>query len=105
MASEDRVLDAEGTRRVYAVDTRGIGSLRNWLEGFWDKVLTAFKAMAEREATRSGNNEPTMSGGIAANLVREVVSVRAPQMVAWRVFAEKMSAWWPLEAFARTAAA
>jgi hypothetical protein len=26
-------------------------------------------------------------------------------MVAWRVFAEKMSAWWPLEAFARTAAA
>jgi DNA-binding transcriptional ArsR family regulator len=45
---------AEGTRRVYAVDTRGIESLRKWLEGFWDEALTAFKVMAEREATREG---------------------------------------------------
>ena len=43
---------AEGTRRVYAVDTRGIESLRNWLEGFWDQALTAFKVMAEREAIK-----------------------------------------------------
>lgn len=43
---------AEGTRRVYAVDTRGIESLRKWLDGFWDEALTAFKVMAEREAIR-----------------------------------------------------
>ena len=43
---------AEGTRRVYAVDTRGIASLRKWLEGFWDEALTAFQAAAEREATK-----------------------------------------------------
>jgi hypothetical protein len=43
---------AEGTRRVYAVDTRGIESLRKWLEGFWDEALTAFQAVAEREATK-----------------------------------------------------
>ena len=43
---------AEGTRRVYAVDTRGIESLRKWLEGFWDEALTAFTAVAEREATK-----------------------------------------------------
>jgi DNA-binding transcriptional ArsR family regulator len=43
---------AEGTRRVYAVDTRGIETLRKWLEGFWDEALTAFKVMAEREATK-----------------------------------------------------
>jgi len=43
---------AVGTRRVYAVDTRGIESLRRWLEGFWDEALTAFKVMAEREATK-----------------------------------------------------
>ena len=43
---------AEGTRRLYAVDTRGVESLRNWLEGFWNEALTAFKAMAEREATK-----------------------------------------------------
>jgi DNA-binding transcriptional ArsR family regulator len=43
---------AEGTRRVYALDKRGIGSLRKWLEGFWDEALTAFKVMAEEEAAR-----------------------------------------------------
>lgn len=43
---------AVGTRRVYSVDSRGIQSLRKWLEGFWDEALTAFKAAAEREATR-----------------------------------------------------
>jgi len=45
-------VQAVGTRRVYAVDTRGIVSLRKWLDGYWDEALTAFKAMAEREATR-----------------------------------------------------
>jgi DNA-binding transcriptional ArsR family regulator len=43
---------AEGTRRLYAVDTRGIASLRKWLDGFWDEALNAFKVMAEREAAR-----------------------------------------------------
>jgi DNA-binding transcriptional ArsR family regulator len=41
---------AEGTRRLYAVDTRGIEALRTWLDGFWDEALTAFKEAAEREA-------------------------------------------------------
>jgi DNA-binding transcriptional ArsR family regulator len=43
---------AEGTRRVYTVDTRGIASLRKWLETFWDEALTAFTVVAEREATK-----------------------------------------------------
>lgn len=43
---------ALGTRRVYAVDIRGIELLRKWLDGFWDEALTAFKAAAEREAVR-----------------------------------------------------
>jgi DNA-binding transcriptional ArsR family regulator len=43
---------AEGTRRVYSVDTRGIQSLRKWLEGFWDETLLAFKEAAEREAVK-----------------------------------------------------
>jgi DNA-binding transcriptional ArsR family regulator len=45
---------AVGTRRVYTVDTRGIESLRKWLEGFWDEALSAFKAAAEREAAIGG---------------------------------------------------
>ena len=43
---------AEGTRRLYAVDPRGIEAVRNWLDGFWDKTLAAFKAAAEREAMK-----------------------------------------------------
>jgi DNA-binding transcriptional ArsR family regulator len=43
---------AEGTRRLYAVDPRGVEALRGWLERFWDEALSAFKAAAEREATK-----------------------------------------------------
>ena len=43
---------ADGTRRVYAVDTRGIQSLRKWLDAFWDEALTAFKALVEQEAAQ-----------------------------------------------------
>lgn len=42
----------EGTRRVYAVDARGIEALRDWLDGFWSQTLMAFKEAAEREASR-----------------------------------------------------
>lgn len=41
---------AEGARRLYAVDPRGVEAVRGWLDGFWDEALTAFKAAAEREA-------------------------------------------------------
>jgi DNA-binding transcriptional ArsR family regulator len=41
---------AVGTRRLYALDARGIEALRTWLDGFWDDALTAFKEAAEREA-------------------------------------------------------
>jgi DNA-binding transcriptional ArsR family regulator len=46
------VVRAEGTRRLYAVDTRGIEAMRNWLDGFWDEALVAFKRAAEREAVK-----------------------------------------------------
>ena len=46
------VVRAEGTRRLYAVDTRGIEALRSWLDGFWDDALAAFAEASEREAAR-----------------------------------------------------
>lgn len=46
------VVHAEGTRRLYAVDKRGISDLRTWLDGFWDDALGAFKRAAELEANR-----------------------------------------------------
>ena len=41
---------AEGTRRLYAIDTRGLEAVRRWLDGFWTDTLEAFKRAAEREA-------------------------------------------------------
>jgi DNA-binding transcriptional ArsR family regulator len=46
------VVRAEGTRRLYAVEPRGIEALRSWLDGFWDKALVKFKEAAEREAAK-----------------------------------------------------
>jgi DNA-binding transcriptional ArsR family regulator len=43
---------AEGTRRLYSVDTKGLEQLRDWLDGFWDQTLLAFKEAAEREAAK-----------------------------------------------------
>jgi uncharacterized protein YndB with AHSA1/START domain len=37
--------------------------------------------------------------GAGPNSVRKVVGVEAPQTVAWRVFTEKMGAWWPLATY------
>lgn len=42
---------AEGTRRLYAVDGKGIAKLRADLDRFWDGALAAFKEAAERRPT------------------------------------------------------
>jgi DNA-binding transcriptional ArsR family regulator len=44
------IVRAEGARRLYAVDPRGLGEVRKWLDGFWDAALTAFKTVVETEA-------------------------------------------------------
>lgn len=40
---------AEGTRRIYRVERRGIEAMRSYLDQFWDRALDAFKEAAERE--------------------------------------------------------
>jgi DNA-binding transcriptional ArsR family regulator len=47
------VVRADGTRRLYQVDRRGIETLRQWLDGFWGETLGAFKEAAERAAKRA----------------------------------------------------
>ena len=44
---------AEGTRRVYQIDPHGLGTIRAWLDQFWDEALLAFK----QEAESSGREE------------------------------------------------
>jgi DNA-binding transcriptional ArsR family regulator len=38
---------AEGTRRVYYIDPKGLAALRAWLDRFWDEALLAFQAEVE----------------------------------------------------------
>ena len=40
----------EGARRIYAIDPKGLGAMRAWLDQFWDVALKAFAAEAERGA-------------------------------------------------------
>jgi DNA-binding transcriptional ArsR family regulator len=38
---------ARGTRRIYRIDPRGIGAVRDWLDQHWAGALAAFAAYAE----------------------------------------------------------
>jgi DNA-binding transcriptional ArsR family regulator len=42
----------EGTRRVYRLDPRGIGAMRDWLEAHWSAALEAFRDLADAETER-----------------------------------------------------
>lgn len=37
---------AEGTRRIYRIDPRGLGALREWLDSFWAAALADFQTFA-----------------------------------------------------------
>jgi DNA-binding transcriptional ArsR family regulator len=39
---------ADGTRRIYQLDPGGIAVLRRYLDQFWNRSLTAFKAAVEQ---------------------------------------------------------
>ena len=52
-AAELVVVRADGTRRLYQVDNRGVEAVRQWFDGFWDETLGAFEESAERAATKT----------------------------------------------------
>ncbi len=37
----------DGARRIYRIDPRGIGAMRDWLDEHWDRALAAFKDFVE----------------------------------------------------------
>ncbi|MGJ3647878.1 ArsR/SmtB family transcription factor [Sphingomonas sp. GlSt437] len=41
---------AEGTRRIYRIDPRGLAAVRDWLEGFWATSLADFQDFANTAA-------------------------------------------------------
>ena len=40
---------AEGTRRIYRLDPRGIAAMRDWLDAHWGSALDAFKDFTDRQ--------------------------------------------------------
>ncbi|SRR5579883_1672769 len=45
---------ADGTRRIYHIDPKGLASLRRWLDQFWDEALEAFRVEAEKSEQDEG---------------------------------------------------
>ena len=41
---------AEGTRRIYHLDPRGIAAMRRWLDAHWAAALDAFKSFADEQS-------------------------------------------------------
>ncbi len=40
---------AEGTRRIYRIDPRGVGAMRDWLDQHWDRALAAFSDFVDQQ--------------------------------------------------------
>jgi len=40
---------AAGTRRIYRLDPRGIGAMRDWLDAHWSAALSTFRDLVDRE--------------------------------------------------------
>lgn len=45
---------AEGTRRVYQLNPEGFESLREYVDQFWSRALSAFKEKVEEEQEHDG---------------------------------------------------
>jgi len=43
---------AEGTRRIYRLDPRGIAAMRDWLDAHWVCALDAFKDFSDEGSDR-----------------------------------------------------
>lgn len=49
--------EAKGTRHIYSIDPAGLGSIRRWLDQFWDDALSAFAAELAHDAEQDDKGE------------------------------------------------
>lgn len=47
---------AEGTRRIYRIDPRGVGALRDKLDAWHGAALAAFQAFADADSEKEGKS-------------------------------------------------
>ena len=47
---------SQGTRRIYKLDPRGIGAMRDWLDTHWSNALDAFKDFIENQPQKEIEN-------------------------------------------------
>lgn len=50
---------AEGTRRVYQIDPKGLAAVRRWLDQFWDDALTSFQAALDQQSSTDNEKDKT----------------------------------------------
>jgi DNA-binding transcriptional ArsR family regulator/uncharacterized protein YndB with AHSA1/START domain len=81
-----------GKRRVYQVDPDGLAVLRAELDRFWNKTLTAYKAVVEESA-----KEIVMSTQAPVTSVRTSIVVEAPIERAFGVFTSDFGSFKPPE--------
>jgi DNA-binding transcriptional ArsR family regulator len=46
-----------GARRIYRMDPRGIGAMRDWLDAHWSLALDAFQAFADASEDQISQNK------------------------------------------------
>jgi DNA-binding transcriptional ArsR family regulator/uncharacterized protein YndB with AHSA1/START domain len=80
---------AVGTRRVYHLEPDSLRRLRDHLDWYWERSLSAYQQAAE---ARAGEQNVTTEQEI---VVTKTVRVNAPLAVAFEVFVGQ--AWWPVD--------
>lgn len=45
--------EAQGARRIYRLDPRGVGAMRDWLDRLWPAALDAFREFADAEVDKT----------------------------------------------------
>jgi DNA-binding transcriptional ArsR family regulator/uncharacterized protein YndB with AHSA1/START domain len=92
LKSAGLVLDRQaGKHRIYQVDPDGLAVLRAELDRFWNRTLTAYKAIAEKPA------KEIVMGTQAATSVQASVVVEAPIERAFQVFTSDFGSFKPPE--------
>jgi DNA-binding transcriptional ArsR family regulator len=80
---------ADGNRRVYHLEPDALRQLRDHLDWYWERSLSAYQRAAEARAREQDMTEQPEI------VVAKTLRVNAPLAVAFEVFIEQQ--WWPVD--------